>query len=60
MTALITRIDHKSILKYTKNNSAETNSPFTDEFAFFTDNLRKIFNQKSAVLDEIIRQKLQP
>jgi hypothetical protein len=59
ISVIISRIDHKTILKYTENsNSGEVNNEFTDEFTFFTDNLRQIFNQKSAVLDEIIRQKL--
>ena len=56
ISAIISRIDHKTILKYTKNsNGGEVNNEFVDEFTFFSDNLRQIFNQKSAVLDEIIR-----
>lgn len=59
VTAIVSRVYHKSIAKYTKNTGINADSnPFLDEFSFFTDNLRKIFNQKSVVLDEIIRQKL--
>ena len=58
VTALVTRVYHKSIMKYTKNAGNDASSVFLDEFSFFTDNLRKMFNQKSAVLDEIIKQKL--
>ena len=58
LEATITRIDHKSILKHASSEVALSSNPFSDEFIFFTDNLRKIFNQQSTILDHIIKQKL--
>ena len=42
----ITRIDHKSMLKYAGKNASQSGSDlFKDEFTFFTDTLRKICSQ---------------
>ena len=56
LEATITRIDHRSMLKHASKSIALSGNPFSDEFIFFTDNLRKIFNQQSTILDQIIKQ----
>ena len=45
LEATITRIDQKSMLRYAGKNVERLGNQFSDEFLFFTGNLRKIFDQ---------------
>lgn len=58
LQATITRIDHKSMLKYASKKAAQSGNQFSDEFSFFTDTLRKVCSQRSPILDQILNQKL--
>ena len=63
ISVIVTRIDHKSIIKYLQKPDdlhLQEQNRYKDEYQFFTENFRAIFNQRSLVLDDIIRNKLQP
>ena len=62
---LITRIDHESILRHFKTDSKRppfTNiqNEFEDEFLYFNQHIRQVFNQNSQSFNDMIENKLEP
>ena len=60
LEATITRINHQSIVKYADKDAQQLHNQFSDEFLFFTQSLRQVFDQHSMVLNQIIQEKLSP